>query len=153
MLADTLAAESRSFVATLPQITEIDRWVEQVCAEWSTPEAVVFRARVCLAELAANLLEHGRAQADWDEISITLRPGGPTLEIEISDTGRAFDPSRAFDPAANPGKSGGHGLRLLHAYTAAMTYRREGGRNILWLRVAPVSRSPAPDPWDQKPPS
>ena len=85
------------------------------------------------------------AQADWDEITITLRPAPPALEVEIADTGRAFDPTRPREPVAVAGQMpdplGGRGLRLLRAYATAMTYRRDGGRNILTLRVAPASRA------------
>jgi anti-sigma regulatory factor (Ser/Thr protein kinase) len=141
MLAEVTAAETRSFTATHLQIPEIDAWIETVGARWRVANDVVFRARVCVAEIAANVLEHGRAQADWDDIDITLRQAGPALDVEISDTGRAFDPTGPFDAAPGsaptPAVFGGHGLRLLQAYATDMIYRREPGRNILSLRVAP----------------
>jgi anti-sigma regulatory factor (Ser/Thr protein kinase) len=151
MLAEATAAETRSFIATQDQLSEMDSWIEDVGVRWGVAEDVVFRARVCVAEVAANLLEHGRAQADWDEISVTLRPSGRTLAFEISDTGRAFDPTGLAAGAAEaPGSEapGGRGLRLLRAYAASMMYRREGGRNILSLRVAPASRSALQKPAD-----
>jgi serine/threonine-protein kinase RsbW len=138
-------AETKSFKATPDEVAEIDAWIEAATAGWPVAEDVVFRARVCVAEVAANVMEHGRAQADWDEITITLRPAPPTLEVEIADTGRPFDPTRPREPAAVAGQMpdplGGRGLRLLHAYAGAMTYRRDSGRNILTLRVAPASRA------------
>jgi anti-sigma regulatory factor (Ser/Thr protein kinase) len=147
MLAEAATAETRSFIATQDQLSEMDGWIEDVGVRWGVAEDIVFRARVCVAEVAANLLEHGRAQADWDEISVTLRPSGATLAIEISDTGRAFDPTGAAE-APGPDTQGGRGLRLLRAYAASMTYRREGARNILSLRVVPASRGTLQEPAD-----
>lgn len=143
------AAETRSFKATPDEIADIDAWIETATAGWPVAEDVVFRARVCVAEIAANVMEHGRAQADWDEITITLRTAPPALEVEIADTGRAFDPTRTAKPFTVAGQIpdplGGRGLRLLRAYASAMTYRRDGGRNILTLRVAPAPRPPRED--------
>jgi anti-sigma regulatory factor (Ser/Thr protein kinase) len=147
MLAEVTAAETRSFIATPDQMSDIDDWIEGVGSRFRLAGEVVFRARVCVAEVAANLLEHGRAQADWDDIILTLRRCGEALEVEISDSGRAFDPTLRPDAGLAAGvapTAGGRGLRLLRAY-AAMTYRRESGRNILSLRVALPPRAPAGD--------
>jgi anti-sigma regulatory factor (Ser/Thr protein kinase) len=139
------AAETRSLKATPDEIAEIDAWIEAATAGWPIAEDVLFRGRVCIAEVAANVMEHGRAQADWDELTITLRPMPPALEVEIADTGRPFDPTRIPGTVTVAGQMpdplGGRGLRLLRAYASAMTYRRHGGRNILTLRVAPASRA------------
>ena len=106
------------------------------------PERTVFRARVCIAEIAANVIEHGAAQPAEDEIVITLRNQAPAVEVEFADTGKAFNPVRPPDaPAAEPVElpsDGGRGLQLLHAYASAMNYRREQERNVLLFRVAPA---------------
>jgi serine/threonine-protein kinase RsbW len=143
MLADAAAAETRSFIATADRISETDGWIEHMGSIWRLAEDVVFRARVCVAEVAANLLEHGGARVGGDEMSVTLRPSGNALEIELSDTGRAFDPTASPAAMPAPDGSGGRGLRLLRAYATVMTYRRDGGRNILSLRVAPALRGAA----------
>ena len=146
MLADAAAAETRTFVAIPDRVPEIDSWIEEVGSAWRLGEDVVFRARVCVAEILANLLEHGRARSDGDDVRISLRPSPPALELEISDSGRPFDPTARAAAAAAARASaapGGHGLRLVGAYASAMTYRRAGERNILSLRVAPGPGTPA----------
>ena len=136
MLADAAAAETRSIVATADGISELDGWIERIGASWRLSEDVVFRARVCIAEIAANLIEHGRTRPEGDELSVVLHPDGTAIEIELTDTGRAFDPT--LEPGISAGGLGGRGLRLLHAYAAAISYRRDAGRNILRLRVLPA---------------
>jgi len=139
MLADAAAAETRSIVATADAISELDGWIERVGMSWRVPTAVVFRARVCVAEIAANLLEHGRARPEGDTLTVELRQDGPGLAIELTDTGRAFDPTAWVPGTASPDSVSGRGLRLVRAY-AAMSYRRAAGQNILRLRV--VSAQP-----------
>jgi anti-sigma regulatory factor (Ser/Thr protein kinase) len=58
MLAEA-AAKTRSFAAAPDRIVELDNWIERTGAAWRVPEDVLFRGRVCVAEIAANLLEHG----------------------------------------------------------------------------------------------
>src|SRR5690349_3430096 len=94
MLAEAAETESRSYIATPDRLADIDGWLEQAGGAWRLPEVVVFRARVCVAEILANLLEHGRARPDGDDIRITLRPCPPALDLEILDSGRPFDPTR-----------------------------------------------------------
>jgi anti-sigma regulatory factor (Ser/Thr protein kinase) len=139
MLAEAEVAATRSFLATQSGIPAIDHWIEDVASRWDLAEGVLFRARVCVAEIAANLLEHGSAHPGRDEIKLTLQQRGPAIEVEISDTGREFDPTRPATAAAVA--AGGRGLRLVRAYASRMTYRREGGRNILLLRVEPAAPS------------
>src|SRR5262245_55259298 len=134
MLAEASTAATRSFPATLPEIAAVDRWIEDLGAKWQVPEAVVFRARVCLAELATNVWEHGHGRPGGDEITIALSWRPPAIEVEMSDTGRGFDPTH---PPAHPATEeigGGRGLRLVRNYATAMTYRRDSGRNHLSLR-------------------
>jgi anti-sigma regulatory factor (Ser/Thr protein kinase) len=144
MLAEAVAAETRAYVVTPDRTSDIDAWIESVGAKWRLPEDVVFRTRVCVAEIAANLMEHGRSRTDGDDIRITLRPAAPFLEVEISDSGREFDPTTPAAVTLATDTYGGRGLRLLHAYATAMSYRRAGGRNQLMLRVGPKSRDASP---------
>jgi anti-sigma regulatory factor (Ser/Thr protein kinase) len=146
MLADAAAAETRSCLADVDHVAELDGWIERTGAAWKIPDDVVFRARVCVAELAANLLEHGGMRPAGDEINVTLRHNGTGLEVEVNDTGRAFDPTAHAGGTAPAGGLGGRGLRLLRAYAAAMSYRRDGGHNILCLRVTPAQRSTGSGP-------
>src|SRR5262249_10350776 len=137
MLAEAAAAETRSFIATADGVCELDGWIERIGDWWRLPAEGVFRARVCVAEIAANLIEHGRVSPDGDEITVRLRPDGTAIEIELTDAGRAFDPTAAGAGSSSAAGPGGCGLRLLRAHAAAMNYHRDASRNILRLRVLP----------------
>ncbi len=52
-------SEIRTFRASLSDSTEIDRWMEEIGTQWAIAQHAMFRARVCVAELVANAIEHG----------------------------------------------------------------------------------------------
>jgi anti-sigma regulatory factor (Ser/Thr protein kinase) len=141
MLAEAAAAETCSIIATPDGICALDGWIERIGAAWRLPGDVVFRARVCVAEVAANLIEHGCTDPEGERMTVVLRPDASALELELRDSGRAFDPTALEVVAASTDSLGGRGLRLLHAYAAAIRYRREASHNILTLRVSPARHS------------
>jgi anti-sigma regulatory factor (Ser/Thr protein kinase) len=138
MPAAVATAEARSFPATPDSIVEMDGWIEGIGARWEIDDRVLFRARVCVGELAANLLEHGKPAADG-AIDLVLRHKPPGLEIELSDSGAAFDPAAAPEIESESDRIGGRGLRLVRSYAQSIVYRRAKDRNIIVLRLAPLS--------------
>jgi len=64
--------QKRTFGVSIGDVTAIDSWAEHVTAQLGVSEQAAFRARVCIAELAANVLEHGICHADNDHIVITI---------------------------------------------------------------------------------
>jgi anti-sigma regulatory factor (Ser/Thr protein kinase) len=139
MLAAPVATEARIFPATPRAVTEMDSWIESIGERWGVDQLILFRARVCVSELAGNVLAHGRTAPDVDSIILELRHTPPGLEIELSDSGAAFDPATA--PAIEPDadRIGGRGLRLVRAYAQVLAYRRNDGRNVVTLQLAPAS--------------
>ena len=132
------AETTRAFPAASAQLGDIDAWIEDVGSRWGLTERTVFRARVCIAELAANAIEHGGASERSDPFSVTLRNRNPALEIEFTDPGRPFDPAGGPMPSKHPSDAddeGGRGLQLLRAYASALNYRRDGNSNVLTFRV------------------
>src|SRR5262249_18152747 len=94
--------QSRTFRGTPKDISAADAWIEEVGRHWGIAERTTFRARVCVAEIAANVFEHGSPPPA--EFAITLHRRGDGLDVEIIDSGRPFDL-----PAAARG--GGWGFR------------------------------------------
>jgi anti-sigma regulatory factor (Ser/Thr protein kinase) len=131
--------EARNFPIAPDAVADMDRWIEELGAQWGIEERMLFRARVCVSELATNVIEHGRVQANTGVIGVELRHKPPLLEIEMSDPGIPFDPVAAPPIVEDGERFGGRGLRLVRAYTHALAYRRIADRNILNLQIAPKS--------------
>jgi anti-sigma regulatory factor (Ser/Thr protein kinase) len=135
---DRSEGHTRTFRVTPAEISAADAWIEEIGRQLGVADQTAFRARVCIAEVAANVLEHGGGTGAT-EITITLRASDAGLDIEIKDTGRPFDitaaPTRALPQSIESANIGGLGLHLIRSYASNITYRREGACNHLTLRV------------------
>src|SRR5262249_39196531 len=118
-------------------IAAADTWIDEVGRRLGIPERTTFRARLCVAEIAANVLEYGLPPAA--EFGVTMRRRGDGLDIEVTDSGRPFDPTTA--PAAELPRSleqariGGLGLHLVRSYAEDISYFYDGVCNRLRLHL------------------
>jgi anti-sigma regulatory factor (Ser/Thr protein kinase) len=138
--------QTRTFRVTPDGISAADAWIEEVGRDWGIAERTAFGARICVAEIAANVLEHGGAgEPDTPtQLGVTLRRRDSGLDLEITDSGRPFDPTVAPEqPLADSIEAahiGGLGLRLVRSYASEVSYRHDGtcNRLTLHLRSAPT---------------
>ena len=138
--------ETRRFGVSCSEVAAIDDWLETVGARWGASERTIFSARLCVAELAANALEHGIPRTSADHIVVTVRRLCAGVAVEFLDSRAPFDPTAAPPPAraqsiesADPT---GRGLTLLHAYARDLTYSHDGTYNRVMLTIQPdVPRS------------
>jgi anti-sigma regulatory factor (Ser/Thr protein kinase) len=131
--------QSRTFRATPEDISAADAWIEEVGRHWGIAERTTFRARICVAEIATNVLEHGASAAGSAEFDVTLRRRGDGLDLEITDSGRPFDVTTAPDAevphSLETARIGGLGLHLVRSYAEDISYRHDGVRNRLKLHL------------------
>jgi sigma-B regulation protein RsbU (phosphoserine phosphatase) len=131
--------QTRTFRATPDDISTADAWIEEVGRGWSIAERTTFGARICVAEIAANVLEHGAVRAEPAKFAVTLRRRNAGLEVEITDSGRPFDPTTVpehpLSDAIESAHIGGLGLRLVRSYASEATYRYDGVCNRLTLHI------------------
>jgi anti-sigma regulatory factor (Ser/Thr protein kinase) len=130
---------TRSFGLSRGDVARIDDWLEQVGADWGTNERAMFGARLCVAELAANAVEHGGAQSSAGRMVVTVRGTADGIEVEFCDTSGPFDPTvkpqRANATTLAAAAPSGRGLELLHAYGRKLAYVRDGSYNRVTLTV------------------
>jgi anti-sigma regulatory factor (Ser/Thr protein kinase) len=81
------------FHAAVEEIAAADAWVDEIGRSWGIPERTAFGARVCIAEIVANVLEHGASPGEAVELGVTLCRCESGLDIEITDSGTPFDPT------------------------------------------------------------
>jgi anti-sigma regulatory factor (Ser/Thr protein kinase) len=132
----SIAAESRTFGVSTQGVTAIDDWIEQVAARWQISERATFNLRLCIAELAANALEHGSAGSGADQIVVTLAQASDGVEVEFLDSRAPFDPTANTRPAKpSPSEAGGLGLMLLRAYAEELSYCNDGTYNRVKFKI------------------
>jgi anti-sigma regulatory factor (Ser/Thr protein kinase) len=131
--------ETRVFGVSRDDVAAIDNWLEQIGARWGVNERTMFGARLCIAELAANALEHGVAISAEDHMIVTARRCPLGVELEFRDSRAPFDPTAR--PAKRPPQTlasadaGGHGLSLIYSYADKLTYSYDGTYNRVRLTI------------------
>jgi anti-sigma regulatory factor (Ser/Thr protein kinase) len=123
---------ARTFAAAPEGIAAADAFLRDIGNDNDIPERAIFRARVCVAELAANILEHGQAPSDRNTFTVAVAWGwGATLDLEFADTSRPFDPTRPEAVPHDPDceLANGRGLRLVQTLPARSRYSHDGKLN------------------------
>jgi anti-sigma regulatory factor (Ser/Thr protein kinase) len=131
--------QTRTFRVTPDEISATDTWIEEIGRRWGIAERTAFGARICVAEIAANVLEHGAARTESARLGVTLQRRASGLDVEIIDSGLPFDPTalpeQPLSASIEAAHIGGLGLRLLRSYASEMTYRHDGVCNRLTLHL------------------
>ncbi|WP_138936161.1 ATP-binding protein [Roseovarius arcticus] len=106
---------------------------------------------IVLAEAFNNIAEHAYANSGVGNINVAITLDDGSALIEVTDTGAPLPGLSA--PAGKPPRldgpsrdlpEGGYGWFLIRQLTAALTYDRHDGRNILRLRMSlPCTQQPA----------
>lgn len=130
----TPAHAAEEYAAGADGITAVDNFLVDFGLANNVAERAIFRARVCVAELMANALEHGKARPDADRFMVSVDwDGVATLDLEFADTSAWFDPTR---PVALPDRQtvGGRGLLLVQRLATSARYHHDGRSNRVHLR-------------------
>jgi anti-sigma regulatory factor (Ser/Thr protein kinase) len=131
----TAGVQIRTFQINISDVGAIDRWVKGVADEWLVNERAVYLARLCIGELASNILEHSKPQEDRDHIVITIRRLADGVGVEFLDSRGAFDPTTEPSAKADFSNAGGRGLMLLQTYAEGLSYTNDGAYNRVSFNI------------------
>jgi anti-sigma regulatory factor (Ser/Thr protein kinase) len=134
-----MTVETQTFGVDRADAPKIDAWIETVGRRWGENQRTMFGARLCVAELAANVIEHGAAKADRDHIIVTLTRCRDGIGIDFLDSCAPFDPTGTAiaEPSASVDFAAidRRGLALIRAYSTELAYRHDGMYNHVMLRI------------------
>lgn len=130
----------RATVEFMPQIGELDaiqETIRSISAEGNWPPDLTYQIELILEELCINVINHGEVDGT-QPIKVVIVSGTDEVTIEISDNGKAFDPTK---DVKTPSKItsiedsgiGGWGVHLAHTFSDEMRYKRVDGMNCLTL--------------------
>jgi serine/threonine-protein kinase RsbW len=124
--------------ARVEKLVDLFDRVEEAATAVAIPDERRGGVHLVVEEAFVNLCRHayhGRADG---EVGVTISARTGELEVELSDSGPAFNP---IDEAPRPDltlgvearKPGGLGVELMRRMTDDLRYRRDDGLNVLTL--------------------
>ena len=96
----------------------------------------IFKAILILEELVTNILKYSKTP---DDINLAVTYSEKQIKVNISDSGKRFNPLEAKKPELNKTiqtiHPGGLGINIVRNLVDSIDYYRVGGDNILTLAI------------------
>ncbi|HRQ57160.1 MAG TPA: ATP-binding protein [Azoarcus taiwanensis] len=97
-----------------------------------------YKVNLCLDELLTNTISHGFRDEPGNEVVLRLVRDEKGVEVFIEDDAPPFDPFAEaplpdLDADVETRALGGLGVHFVRSLMDAFRYRREAGRNRIWL--------------------
>ena len=135
------ARTSTKFVAktSLSEIPKMQEMVEGFNDAAQVPMNVGMHLMLAVEELFTNIIMYGHDDLGLHDVEIELTRNGETLECEMIDDGKSFDPTTEA-PEVDTGKSleerriGGLGIHFAKTFMDEIAYVRDDGKNRIRLR-------------------
>ena len=138
------------------QFAELARLAGEIASlgtEHHLPDRVIFHLNLALEEVVSNIIRHGYGGREDGEVSLAIHLAPEAVVVTVEDDGVPFNPLELPDPdltvPLEEREVGGLGVYLVRQLMHEVSYRAEGGRNILrmMMRIAPCrSRTGAAGP-------
>ncbi|MBU1695011.1 MAG: ATP-binding protein [Verrucomicrobia bacterium] len=135
-----MADELRMTIANrLEELRRVEGEVSAFLEARRVPPAWIYAASLALEEMLTNIIKYGYDDDREHEIVLHAALDGRELALTLEDDGHAFDPTALPPPDATRRLEdrpvGGLGIHLTRKMTDGMSWRREGGRNILQIVI------------------
>ena len=120
------------------QVSQLSTFVKDVLARALSDEKQRGEIRLAVEEAVVNVMEYAYPTGVEGDVTIDARFDGQWVKFVISDSGIAFDPTKASDAdttlSAEDRPIGGLGILLVRRLMDSINYERVDGRNILTLK-------------------
>lgn len=130
----------KKFVLHVPSSTEnlalIRDFVSKIGAQAGLEQGQVSMIELAVDEACANVIEHAYGSDQTKEVIVRARLNDDTIEIQVEDTGKGFDPGaieqKELTKLIAERRSGGLGMRMMKMVMDEVQYSiKPGERNEL----------------------
>jgi anti-sigma regulatory factor (Ser/Thr protein kinase) len=123
--------------ASLDNLARLMEAVTACAGEFGVDSARVMQLELCLEEALVNVINYAYDGAEGTVRVVCAEADNDRFSIEISDSGKPFDPLARATPDTEAGiderNIGGLGIHLIRELMDDVTYRRDGDRNVLTM--------------------
>src|SRR5689334_21291951 len=129
-----ILADQIRLAPTAAEVSRLNAWFDQKCAEHGTDKTLAADLKLCINEVLANLISYGfkNTANPWVVVKIHLQPS--SASAKIIDNGTYFDLRKWELPKGRDlmaGEPGGFGIALIKERARKISYSRFWGRNRL----------------------
>lgn len=119
------------------EITKLSSFQKSVYGEMHLDPSLARQLRLAVEETVVNVIEYAYPPGTEGSIEVSVQTVGQDIQIEITDSGVAFDPTATekadITLTAEEREIGGLGILLVRELMDTVHYERVEGRNILTL--------------------
>jgi len=126
--------------AVLKEVDNIRGFLQDYIAGLALSEEDRLKIELALHEICVNIAMYAYPEGRRGDMAVRIWRDDGSLVIEVRDRGVPFNPVMKKNPdlliKLRRGERGGLGIYLVRTMMDGLSYRREGGRNILTVRKA-----------------
>ena len=126
---------TRDFPSTQDGVASASAFLDEVVEKDDALALLSAKMHIILDEIASNIVKHSGATNFTFEVDC----GRDSVKMTFADNGAEYDPITHADPdvslPAEERPIGGLGILMVKKMASRMSYRREGGRNILGIEL------------------
>ena len=126
---------ARDFPSTQDGVASASAFLDEVVEKDDPLALLSAKMHIILDEIASNIVKHSGATNFTFEVDC----GRDSVKMTFADNGAEYDPITHADPdvslPAEERPIGGLGILMVKKMASRMSYRREGGRNILGIEL------------------
>ncbi len=143
-------AWERTFSLHVPSSTEnlsmIRDFVKSIGLQSGMGDMDVARLELAVDEACANVMEHAYDADETKEVSIRAIVDDFSVQIEVIDSGKGFDPAAVeqlkLEELVSAKRTGGLGMRLMKSFMDEVHYEMKPGvknelKMVKWLHKTP----------------
>lgn len=135
------APHRKDFVNSMSVVAELPAYTGELARRYGLNTEVCDRINLVLEEALVNVISYAYPEGTTGEIRLETAYDAASgkLTMEISDSGKPFDPTRAaapdIDAPLEDRSIGGLGIHLVRTLSDGMEYRRQDDRNVLVITI------------------
>ncbi len=143
-------AWERTFSLHVPSSTEnlsmIRDFVKSIGTQSGMGDMDVARLELAVDEACANVMEHAYDEDSTKEVSIRAIVDDNSVQIEVIDTGKGFDPAAVeqlkLEELVSERRTGGLGMRLMKSFMDEVHYEMQPGVKNELKMVKRLNKTP-----------
>lgn len=137
MEEESLFDEELTLHNDVKEVTKLSAFIKQVTERMNIDQSAAKKLRLALEEAVVNVIEYAYPTGATGDVNIRVAFNGHRMKFIITDSGIAFDPTKASSTdttlSAEDRPIGGLGILLVRKLMDSINYERINGKNVLTL--------------------